>query len=249
MKHKKNNSRKTFEITIPVLDEAETLEQQIRLLHAFLKKHFPDPGQWSILIADNGSTDDTPRIAEELCQKLPEVRFIRLPERGVGLALKTSWAQATTDIIGYMDLDFSTDLRHFLQAWEMLTQKGCQLVYGTRLHPQSKVIGRSLKREISSRVFNFILKRYLGVHFSDGMCGFKFLHRDIYPRLYEAGAQNNGWFFSTELLVTAEWTHINLCELPVTWTDDPHNSRVKIIPLALKYLKAMKNLKEWKINQ
>ncbi len=246
MKPKNKPAQTTFEITIPVLDEEETLERQIRLLHAFLKKHFPTPGQWKIIIADNGSTDSTPRIAEELVDKLPEVRLIRLPERGVGLALKTSWAEAEADIIGYMDLDFSTDLRHFPEAWELLARKDCQLVYGTRLHPRAKVIGRSLKREISSRAFNALLKLYLGVHFSDGMCGFKFLCRDIYPRLYEAGAQNNGWFFSTELLTVAEWLGIKSCELPVTWTDDPHNSRVKVIPLALRYLRGMRALKKRK---
>ena len=234
----------TFDVTIPVLDEEATLEQNVLVLHHFLQTHFPQPGQWRILIADNGSTDRTADIAQQLAQRVPEIAYIKVPERGVGLALKTSWGQSQADIVGYMDLDLATALPHFLQAYEALAEKGYDLVYATRLHPKSQVINRPFKREVASRVFNAILKAYLGVGFSDGMCGFKFLRRSIYPELKQAGAQNNGWFFSTELLTTAEWLGKRIYELPVKWTDDAGSSKVEIIPLAKRYLRAMYELKK-----
>ena len=234
----------TFDVTIPVLDEEATLEQNVLVLHHFLQTHFPQPGQWRILIADNGSTDRTADIAQQLAQRVPEIAYIKVPERGVGLALKTSWGQSQADIVGYMDLDLATALPHFLQAYEALAEKGYDLVYATRLHPKSQVINRPFKREVASRVFNAILKAYLGVGFSDGMCGFKFLRRSIYPELKQAGAQNNGWFFSTELLTTAEWLGKRIYELPVQWTDDAGSSKVEIIPLAKRYLRAMYELKK-----
>ncbi len=236
----------TFDVTIPVLDEEATLEQNVLVLHRFLQTHFPQPGQWRILIADNGSTDRTADIAQQLAQGVPEIAYIKVPQRGVGLALKTSWGQSQADIVGYMDLDLATALPHFLQAYEALAEKGYDLVYATRLHPKSQVINRPFKREVASRVFNAILKAYLGVGFSDGMCGFKFLRRSIYPELKQAGAQNNGWFFSTELLTTAEWLGKRIYELPVKWTDDAGSSKVEIIPLAKRYLRAMYELKKRK---
>jgi glycosyltransferase involved in cell wall biosynthesis len=236
----------TFDITIPVLNEAATLDRQVRVLHAFLKNKFPEPGQWRIVIADNGSTDQTAHIAEVLCDDFPEVRLIRVPEKGVGLALKTSWASSDADIVGYMDLDLATDLNHFIQAYNALATEGFDLVYGTRLHKGSKVIGRTLKREITSRVFNLMLKVYLGIRFSDGMCGFKWLLRRHVPSLTEGGAVSNGWFFSTELLTVAEWKGLNMCELPVRWTDDTSSSRVNIPGLARQYIRAMAVLKKRK---
>ena len=233
----------TFDVTIPVLNEEATLDQQVRILHQFLKEHFPDSKQWKIVIADNGSSDRTGALAQALSQELPEVQFVQVPERGVGLALKTSWGQSQADIVGYMDLDLATDLPHFLEAYQALAS-GSDIVYGTRLHPRSKVINRPFKREVASRVFNFLLKAYLGVRFSDGMCGFKFLKRSVYPGLHEGGAQNNGWFFSTELLTVAEWQKLKIFELPVQWTDDTSSSRVKIIPLAKKYIRSMRDLKK-----
>lgn len=236
----------TFDVTIPVLNEAETLDRQVRILYAFLQQHFPAYGQWRIVIADNGSTDDTRAIAEKLCAELPELRLVRVPEKGVGLALKTSWTQSDADMVGYMDLDLATDLPHFIQAYNALATEGFDLVYGTRLHRRSRVIGRTLKREITSRVFNLMLKMYLGVRFSDGMCGFKWLRRDLVQPLMDGGAVSNGWFFSTELLTVAEWKGLKMCELPVIWTDDTSSSRVNITRLAKQYIAAMRVLKRRK---
>lgn len=236
----------TFDVTIPVLNEEATLKAQVLTLLDFLKKNFPRTGQWRIVIADNGSTDQTFALAEELHQLHPEIVPLQVPRKGVGLALKTSWSQSQADMVGYMDLDLATDLPHFFEAYDAIANGGYAIVYGTRLHKKSKVIGRTLKREITSRVFNFILKAYLGVKFSDGMCGFKWLRRDIYQPLHEAGAVSDGWFFSTELLTIAEWKKLKIKELPVKWTDDVTSSRVKIGPLAKQYLAAMKVLKQRK---
>jgi glycosyltransferase involved in cell wall biosynthesis len=236
----------SFDVTIPVLNEAETIDRQVRILHRFLIQNFPDNAQWRIVIADNGSTDATPDIALALSADLPEVQLVRVPERGVGLALKTSWSQSNADIVGYMDLDLATDLRHFIQAYHALATEDFDLVYGTRLHKKSVVIGRTLKREITSRVFNFILKNYLGTRFSDGMCGFKWLHRRHVKPLMDAGAVSNGWFFSTELLALAEWKGLRMCELPVKWTDDTTGSKVNIPRLAKQYIAAMRVLKKKK---
>lgn len=236
----------TIDITIPVLNEEATLAKQILTLRQYLLDHFRLSAKWKIVIADNGSTDQTGKIGKELAQKYSEIQFIQVPEKGVGLALKTSWGQSNADIVGYMDLDLATDLAHFQPAIEAISVQDYDLVYATRLHRNSKVIGRSRKREFTSRVFNTLLKIYLGIKFSDGMCGFKFLKRSKLQTLMEHGANNDGWFFSTELLTIGEWLGFRLYELPVTWTDDVSSSRVKIIPLAKKYLKSMHRLKQMK---
>jgi glycosyltransferase involved in cell wall biosynthesis len=233
----------TFEVTIPVLNEEQTLVKQVRILHDFLVENFPDINQWNIVIADNGSTDNTPHLAAAMGDEFPEIRLVKVPEKGVGLALKTSWTQSKADIVGYMDLDLATDLQHFIQAYNALATEDFDIVYGTRLHKKSKVVGRTFKREVTSRIFNSLLKTYLGVKFTDGMCGFKWLKREHVAPLIEAGAKSNGWFFSTELLTISEWKNLKICELPVKWTDDAANSKVNIPKLANQYIAAMKVLK------
>jgi len=236
----------TFDVTIPVLNEEQTLVLQVRTLHRFLSQHFPDTRQWQIVIADNGSTDHTRSLALELANELPEVKLVQVPEKGVGLALKTSWGQSQADLVGYMDLDLATDLQHFIQAYHALATEGFDLVYGSRLHSRSRVKGRTVKREITSRVFNKMLQTYLGTRFSDGMCGFKWLRREYVQPLLAGGAVSDGWFFSTELLAVAEWKGLKMCELPIKWTDDSTSSKVEIMPLAKQYMQAMKVLKQRK---
>jgi len=239
----------TFDVTIPVLNEEETLSENVLTLHQFLWTHFPNKNQWKIVIADNGSTDKTLEIAKNLSSQKEEITVVNVPKRGVGLALKTSWGQSSADIVGYMDLDLATDLPHFLEAFQKIEAENYDIVYATRLHKNSNVINRPFKREVSSRVFNFLLKNYLNVDFSDGMCGFKWLKREWYPKLHQAGADNDGWFFSTELLTTGEWLGAKIYELPVQWTDDVSSSRVEILPLAKRYIKSMRALKKKKPTQ
>lgn len=233
-----------FEITFPVLNEELILRLNVLQLEQYIVKELPLYSDWKIVIADNGSTDRTQSIGENLALENPRIKYLRLPEKGVGLALQASWSQSAAPIIGYMDLDLATDLKHFKQALLKL-ESGYDLVYGSRLNKGSKVNGRSLTREFTSRSFNFIARHYLGVHFSDGMCGFKFLKKEIYPKLYSGGAKSKGWFFSTELLTVAEWLNLKVFELPVEWTDSKE-SHVRILPLALEYLKSMRVLKQYK---
>jgi len=233
-----------LEITIPVLNEEKTLRFQVVKIMAYLESINIGTVDITLSIADNGSTDNTRDIAEKLEKEYPKkIRFVKVSKKGVGLALKTSWESSNADIVGYMDLDLATDINHIMQVVDIFsTNNSVDIVYGSRLHKTSEVIGRSVKREITSRIFNWILKKYLSVGFSDGMCGFKFLKKSIFTEVIQNRASSDGWFFCTELLVVSEKMKKNLVELPVKWTDD-EESKVKIISLSIEYLKAMRELK------
>lgn len=233
----------TVDVTIPVLNEEADLERNVLKLREFHVETFSDPSRIKIVIADNGSTDGTRAIGERMAATEEWLQYIRLEKRGVGMALKKSWEASEADIVGYMDLDLATDISHFPTAIRALTEQGYDVVYATRFHCQSKVIGRSMIRGIVSRIFNLIVRTYLGTRFSDGMCGFKFLRRDKLLALRANGAVSDGWFFSTELLVVSEWLGLKLYELPVTWRENP-NTKARIVRLAVEYLMAMRLLRK-----
>lgn len=231
-----------IEITIPVLNEEETLNMQVSKVLDFLEQECKEYGDISLVIADNGSNDKTQTIATEMSKHNTKVKYLRLEEKGVGRALKASWLNSSADLVGYMDLDLATDLKHLHQVFDGILNQDYEVVAGTRLAKGSTVIGRTPLRNFTSKVFNKILNFKFNGNFTDGMCGFKFLKRSILSDLMENGADNDGWFFSTELLVVADYKKYRLLDLPIVWTDDP-NSKVKIIKLALEYLKAMNKLK------
>jgi glycosyltransferase involved in cell wall biosynthesis len=227
----------SVEITIPIFNEENTLYTQVCKIFDYIQHNLNNLSV-NVILSDNGSTDRTPEIASSLIQKFPNLRYLRLDKKGVGLALKSSWTQSTADIIGYMDLDCSTDLTYLYPAFEILSKNQADIVTGSRLAKGAQVIGRSLVRNFTSRCFNYIIKILFRTSFSDGMCGFKFLKRTCLEALMNAGAQSDGWFFATELLITGEYLGYSVHNLAVVWTDDP-NSKVKIGRLAIEYLKAM----------
>lgn len=230
-----------IEITIPVLNEEATISEKIRELHNYIENHLQDIGTISIIIADNGSTDTTEGKALALTNELSRIEYIRLGQRGVGRALKASWTKSNADIIGYMDLDLATDLKFIRPALDALSC--ADIVTGSRLASGAKVIGRSRLRNFTSVCFNMLVKRVFQTSFSDGMCGFKFLKKKILEDLMSTGAQSDGWFFATELLVVGEHLNYRVADLPVTWTDDP-NSKVKIVKLSMEYIKQIIQLKK-----
>ncbi|MBT6052587.1 MAG: glycosyltransferase [Candidatus Scalindua sp.] len=232
---------KPFEVVIPVYNEEKQLEKSILTLYEFLDQEYPSV-QWNITIANNGSIDSTKEIAVRLAEKYERIKYFHLNEKGFGKAIKSVWNESTKVILGFMDLDLSTDLKHVPEAINILQDDSTDLVVGNRLGSKSLVENRKLLRKITSRVFNFILKKYLRVTFSDGMCGFKFIKKKSFVKLIDFGIHNDGWFFSTELLILAEWLNFNIYEIPVHWVDTK-DSKVKIIELAKKFLKEMVKVK------
>lgn len=232
-----------IEITIPVLNEEETLRVQVLKVRDYIQKNLEEVGDIRIVIADNGSNDATEEISMALQADFQDVQYLRLSERGVGRALKASWGQSKADIVGYMDLDLATDLKYLRPALMALTSDDADIVTGSRLANGAKVIGRKPLRTFTSKSFNALVKCVLRTSFSDGMCGFKFLKRSMLQELMACGAQNDGWFFATELLATAEHLNYRLYDMPVEWTDDP-NSKVKIAKLTREYLVSMLALRK-----
>lgn len=233
-----------IEITIPVLNEESSITAKINELNLYIKKNLAQFGDFKIIIADNGSVDGTKIKAEALSRELTGIEYIRLERKGVGLALKASWIKSNADIIGYMDLDLATDLKYLGPALSKLISTDADIVTGSRLKAGAKVIGRSPLRNFISMFFNKIIKIVFETSFSDGMCGFKFLRKNILGNLISNGARNDGWFFATEILIVSEYLDYKVYDLPVTWTDDPC-SKVKIFKLSIEYIRQIVLLKRF----
>ncbi|MFJ5733138.1 glycosyltransferase [Streptomyces paradoxus] len=226
-----------LDVVVPVYNEENDLEPCVRRLHAHLGETFPYA--FRITIADNASTDATPRIAARLAAELPGTDWIRLAEKGRGRALHTAWSRSRAPVLAYLDVDLSTDLAALLPLVAPLISGHSDIAIGTRLARGSRVV-RGPKREVISRCYNGLLRSTLAVGFSDAQCGFKAVRRDVAERLLPL-VEDREWFFDTELLVIAERAGLRIHEVPVDWVDDP-DSRVHILSTALADLRGMARL-------
>jgi len=225
-------------IVVPVYNEEVILARNVEYLIDFLSRHFS--GSYEIVVADNGSTDSTQEVAQELRRRhsCVTVQFSR--EKGRGLALKRAWLGSNAHIVSYMDADLSTNLQAFPELIAALTSSAYDLAIGSR-HQKSSRIRRSFKRNAISRTYNLMIKALFGVGFSDAQCGFKAITssaaRAILPAIHDPR-----WFMDTELLVIAERCGYRIKEIPVDWTE-VSDSRVQLLTTITQNLYALAKLR------
>jgi len=171
---------------------------------------------YEIIIAEDGSKDGTAEHAEELSQKLSYVKHIHGEQRlGRGTALNNAFQQSQGEVLVYMDLDLATDLKYLRPLVEAITNEGYDFATGSRMLPESKV-ERSLRRTISSRSFNFLVRHMLGSKLHDHQCGFKAFKRNPTLQLIRE-VDSRHWFWDTEILVRAQRKGYTVKEIPVEW--------------------------------
>jgi glycosyltransferase involved in cell wall biosynthesis len=219
----------SVEVVVPVYNEEEALPQSIPALCAYLETYFPY--RWSVIIADNASSDATPAVAEGLGSAYPGVSVLHLEEKGRGRALKAAWSASEADIVAYMDVDLSTNLWSFLPLVAPLATGHSDVAIGSRLL-RGAMVTRQWKRELISRCYNFLIKGMFANGFSDAQCGFKAIKRSIAQELLTQ-IEDNEWFFDTELLLLAEERGLRISEVPVDWIEDL-DSRVEVASTAMK---------------
>ena len=230
----------SVELVLPVLNEERNISRSTRRLHEYMTTNLA-AYEWKIVIADNGSTDSTPAIALQLTKDLTCVDYLRIEQRGRGRALKTAWLHSNSDILGYMDIDLSTELEAIPKLVRSIESDDYDLSIGSRLKKGAVVIGRSQIREFISRSYNLLIKGMFFNRFHDAQCGFKAISRNAALNLLPS-VQDKTWFFDTELLLLAENAGYRIDEIPVTWTDDP-DSRVNITKTAWTDFKGLLRLR------
>lgn len=227
-----------LDVVVPVYNEQAGLARSIRRLHDHLLMQCEQ--DWRIVIVDNASLDATAAIAGDLARELPGVRAIHLTQKGRGRALRAAWLASDADVVAYMDVDLSTDLRALAPLVAPLLSGHSEVAIGTRLAFGSRVT-RGPRRELISRAYNRILRVSLRAGFSDAQCGFKALRADVARTLLPEVADES-WFFDTELLVAAQRRGMRIHEVAVDWVDDP-DSRVRILSTALADLRGVLRLR------
>ncbi len=222
------------EIVIPVYNEQAALEKSVNSLRAYLMEHFPY--RWRITIADNASIDQTWEIATRLQETYPDVKALHLDQKGRGRALRYAWSISEAEVVSYMDVDLSTNLKSFLPLVAPIITGHSDLAIGSRL-ARGAVVTRQWKRESISRCYNMMIKGSFFNAFSDAQCGFKACRADVARRLLPL-VQNNEWFFDTEMLLLAEHNRLRIYEVPVEWIEDL-DSRVRIVKTAMEDIRGL----------
>ena len=224
----------SINLLFPVLNERLRLQKGIETTIAYVREQVKIPCKLTIL--DNGSEDETPEIGKKLEEAYPEVTYVRVGERGVGVAFRKGIELNDCDIVGYMDIDLSTDLKYLGKTIEMFQQDPeLQYVNGTRFSKESDTKGRKWYRKITSMGLVFLLKTIFHMKATDALCGFTFLRKEEAEQLVAESSQDNGWFYTVEFLLRAGRDGMKICDMPVEWQED-YNTTVKVFKTIKNYI-------------
>jgi len=221
-------------IIFPVLNEKLRLESGITRTVEYLKKI--NYSNYEIIIVDNGSEDETPQIAKKLCEKYPTVQYERINVRGVGAAFRRGVKLSHGDVVGYMDIDLSTNIKHLGEAIHLFeTVPEVEYINGSRFAKESDTQGRKWYRKITSQGLLILLKLFLRMKSTDAICGFTFVRRKTAISLIKGCSKDNGWFYMIEFLLRAEKRGVMIMDYPVEWQED-YNTTVKVFKTICNYL-------------
>lgn len=233
----------SINILFPVYNEEARLESGIQRTKDYAAKRMPDV-DIRFTIVDNASTDRTQEIAKQLAAELPKVSYLRISEKGVGAAFRAGVRENRAEIVGYMDVDLSTDLRALYVMKRIFEDHPeIYMVNASKQAKGSEVIGRAWYRNLTSKGLTMAMKAGLGMKASDAICGFKFFRKDFAEELIaQADSSENGWFFIIELLIRAERSGKGVAELPVIYTE-AEGGHVDVVKQTADYLKNIAKLR------
>ncbi len=152
-------------------------------------------GSIEVLVIDDGSSDRTPAIADELASADPRVRVHHQANRGYGGALRAGFEQARGELIGFSDGDLQFDLREMGRLLARMEQ-------GSR--PVDVVIGFRIKRRdpphrlFIAKTYNAIASVLFGLRVRDIDCAMKLFRREVFDGLK---LTTDSPFLSAELLI------------------------------------------------
>ena len=232
----------SINILFPVLNERLRLQNGINKAMEYLRGNVDIP--YSLTILDNGSEDETPEIGKALAEKYPEVSYVRVGERGVGVAFRKGISLNESALVGYMDIDLSTDIKYLGKTIRLFQERPeLEYINGRRFAKESDTRGRKWYRKITSMGLVFLLKVIFHMKATDAVCGFTFLRKETAERLAAACGNDNGWFYTIEFLLRAERMGIVIYDMPVEWQED-YNTTVKVWKTIKNYLVQIRRLQK-----
>jgi glycosyltransferase involved in cell wall biosynthesis len=199
-------------IVMPCLNEAETIAACIEKAQLGIQR---SGVRGEILVADNGSKDDSALIAEKL-----GARVVHVGKKGYGNALRGGIQAASGKWILMGDADESYDfsetdrfVKKFQEGFELVT--GCRLPYGGgKILPGAMPFSH---RWLGNPLFSRMARHMFAAPIHDVYCGLRGFTRELYNRL---DLQCEGMEFATEMIIKASLHGARIAEIPITLHPD-----------------------------
>jgi glycosyltransferase involved in cell wall biosynthesis len=162
---------------------------------------------YEVIVVNDGSTDATAVIADELAQTYPRVRVVHHPgNRGYGGALQTGFRSAAKELIFYTDGDAQYDPAEMSVLWSAMGP-GVDLVNGYKISRSDP-----LHRIIIGRLYHHIVSLLFGLRVRDVDCDFRLIRRSVFERI---DLQKMSGVICLEMMKKIQDAGFRIVEVPV----------------------------------
>ncbi len=160
-------SKLNMSVVIPLFNEEESLPE----LHAWIKRVMDDNSfSYEIIFVDDGSTDSSWDIIEDLSNRFDEVKAIKFQRNyGKSPALHCAFRKVEGDVVITMDADLQDSPEEIPELYRMVKEDGYDLVSGWK----KKRYDSKIAKNIPSKFFNATARRVSGIKLHDFNCGLK----------------------------------------------------------------------------
>ena len=208
-------------IVIPAFNEEKRINKSLSETNAYMS----DFGmEYEIIVVDDGSSDGTSKIVENMATKFPNVRSIRYGKNmGKGHALRTGVLASQGGVVLVMDADMSTPMNELRKLMPYLADGRFDIAIGSRALALSEIIRKQpWWRQAMGKMFNKIVKVLLMGDFEDTQCGFKLFKGEIARTLFRE-AKINRFAYDVEILARALRKGFSIIEVPIRWLNSPES--------------------------
>ena len=204
-------------VIIPTYNEKENIREIISAVFAL-------PGQFHVLVIDDGSPDGTAAIVKQMQESAPETLHIieRSGKLGLGTAYLTGfhWAlEQGYDYVFEMDADFSHNPQDLLRLYKAASEEGADVAVGSRYCNGVSVIDWPIGRIIMSYFASAYVRGILRMHVYDTTAGFVCYRRKVLESINLDAVKMKGYGFQIEMKYTAYRKGFTIKEVPIVFTN------------------------------
>lgn len=212
----------TLSVIIPALNEETGIQDIVdRVLSARIELGAVGIHDLELIVVDDGSTDRTP----DLVSAMPGVRLIRHPTNtGYGAALKTGFAVACGEWIGFLDADGTYPPEYLPSLCQAGIGQCADMVVGTRLAGLHSRMPRT--RRLGNLVFARLVSLISARRITDSASGMRVLKKSILARLYPLP---DGLNLTPVMSTRALHEQLKLIEVPIPYDERVGRSKLRVL--------------------
>ena len=220
----------SISIFFPAFNEEQNIISMVERTVA-VAENCPYIGAYEVLIIDDGSTDATPHLADDLANRFETVRVVHhVVNAGYGAALKTGFHEARMEYVFFTDADMQFDL---LEIEHLLIHvPDYRVVIGYRAPRRDPFM-----RLLNAAGWNMLNRLFFGLRIRDIDCAFKIFERSL---LEHITIVSDGAMVNAELLVRLRREGVEIKEVPVSHLPrvygSPTGAKLSVIFRAIREL-------------